>query len=273
MRTPKRFQQAFTLIELLVVIAIIAILAAMLLPALGRAKSQAGSTQCKSNLRQLQVALTTYTIDHNGSFPLNIADPMSGGAYWSNEAGAWVFGNAHRDPPTTVLSEGVLWRYVGAAGVYRCPMDRSTLIGRRDQLVPVTFGVNIFLNCYDGPRSKPLAHPATITKDMAVRRTSQIFGFICDNTNSFGTGTFGWWIDFPDTFYWGSVPAERHSKGANLAYLDGHVERHRWKWPFRTKPAVEVGRAANEQDREDHRWLLEATPYWDWPQRKGPILP
>jgi prepilin-type processing-associated H-X9-DG protein len=118
-----------------------------------------------------------------------------------------------------------------------------------------------------------MAHPATIVKDSAVRRPSQIFGFICDNTNSFGTGVFGPWIEAPDTFYWGSVPGERYSKGANPSYLDGHVEHHRWKWPCRTKQAVAVGRAANELDREDHRWLLERTPYWDWPQRKGPILP
>jgi prepilin-type processing-associated H-X9-DG protein/prepilin-type N-terminal cleavage/methylation domain-containing protein len=274
MRASKPLPVAFTLIELLVVIAIIAILAGLLLPALGRAKSQAGSTNCKSNLRQLQVALTTYTGDHHGSFPLNIADPPAPGrGYWSNEMGAWVFGNAHHDPPDTVLRQGVLWKYVGAAGPYRCPMDRSTLIERPDQLVPVTLGLNIFLNCYDGPRAKPAAHPATVAKDSVIHRSSQIFGFICDNTNSFGLGGFGPWIHLPDTFYWGSVPAVRHSGGANLTYLDGHVEHHRWKWTLRTKSAMEEGPAANEQDREDHRWLLERTPYWDWPQRKGPILP
>ena len=65
----RRVQPAFTLIELSVVIGIIAILVALFLPALSRAKTQARSTTCKNHLRQMTVALQMYVHDHQGKYP------------------------------------------------------------------------------------------------------------------------------------------------------------------------------------------------------------
>src|SRR5262245_20809399 len=120
--------KAFTLIELLVVIAIIAILAAMLLPALAKAKTKAQGIQCLSNTKQLTLAFILYPGDNDDwlvSAQNNVGNPPR--TIWINgDVGLDIAPNNSHWKVEEDIAKGPLWTYSGKAGaIYRCPADRS----------------------------------------------------------------------------------------------------------------------------------------------------
>ncbi|MGH7991591.1 MAG: prepilin-type N-terminal cleavage/methylation domain-containing protein, partial [Limisphaerales bacterium] len=138
-RRRKACFNGFTLIELLVVIAIIAILAAMLLPALGRAKQKAQAISCMNNLRQLTLGWVMYNGDNNGKLPpncetgeqptsINDLNILPGGKYIQ-----WCPGNMQSTTPalafaqTNFIEAGLIYPYVKSVSVYHCPADQSTI--------------------------------------------------------------------------------------------------------------------------------------------------
>jgi len=119
---------AFTLLELLVVIGIIAILASLLLPALGRAKATATSASCLNNLKQLQVSWQMYVDDHGDFVPPNRSENTNGA--WRSTPDSWIGGSsAIYDTDTKAIEGGLLFKYHYNASVliYRCPGDKSKM--------------------------------------------------------------------------------------------------------------------------------------------------
>lgn len=275
---PKGKAVGFTLIELLVVIAIIAILAAMLMPALNKAKTKAQGIQCMNNTKQLMIAWRMYVEENRDILPFAYVDDNPAN---KNYPFAWVHGildynnanTANWDVDNT-LKKGAIWPYCGnSVKIYKCPADVSwvkptsgpfqgqTVFRARSNSMNSWMGMNEGgWTWFGGPEFRKYLKMS----DLVRPGPSMTWVLLDEHPDSINDGFFC--VDMrgypdPNQTKFPDLPASYHNRAGGLAFADGHSEIHKWK-DDRTMPPVLRASAPPSVDQSNNRdvlWMWEHT--------------
>jgi len=267
-QTGRRPSRGFTLIELLVVIAIIAILAAMLLPALASAKKKAQGINCISNLKQLTLASHLYAGDFQDAIPIN-----------DTTTNAWVAGDVSgrsgNDGITNLanLYIGALWSYNKSAAIYQCPGDKDlagnvntprvrnySLNGMMGDNRGVGEGAHVHPNATEHRKLTSVANPGPSAASFFFDEQSspdKDLTSVDDGYFAVDDGSGGSYFT-ANSRQWRNVLSSRHGNIGELSYADGHAGAMKWLEPD-TKNLKGINALSAEYNNRDKYQLWIST--------------